>query len=101
MALVGEVVARFKAETSDYLSKVQQAKEKNKELAAQLLATAGSADKAIASLQVAKGKNALGDFGLDKREVSGIISAIKEIDKASRGAAGGGVKDLSDQLNEA
>lgn len=99
MALVGEVVARFKAETSDYLSKIDQAKAKNQELAKTLLATAGSADKAIASLQVAKGKNALGDFGIDRRQVGGIISAIKEIDKESK-TAKGNVEELAKALNQ-
>jgi hypothetical protein len=81
MALVGEIVARFKAETTDYVAKLDVAKQKNKDLAEQLLKTAGSADKAIATLQSAKKVNALGEFGIDPRQVSGVISQIKALDK--------------------
>lgn len=107
MALVGDVVARFRAETSDYLSKIDAARAKNKELAMQLLETAGSAEKAMATLQVAKGKGALGDLGIDPRQMAGIRSALKEIDHAGQEMGGGqenvgkqaaGLRDLKESI---
>lgn len=88
MALVGEVVARFKAETADYIAKVDQAKEKNRQLAQQMIATAGSAEKAMATLTVARRSGEdLGTFGLDKRQISGLLTSIRQVQRESQKAA--------------
>lgn len=81
MAQVGEIVARFKAETSDYMTKLEAAKVKNKEVATELLKNSKTADEAITALNIAKSKGALGEFGLDKRQVSGVISELKAMGK--------------------
>lgn len=49
-----------------------------------MYATAGSADRAIASLQVARNKGALGDFGLDRRQLAGIFADLRQIEKESK-----------------
>jgi hypothetical protein len=97
--LVQDIVARFRVDTDSYVEKLDQAKSKNKEIAQSLLDTAGSADKAIASLQIAKGKKALGEFGLDPRQVSGVVAQIKSLAKESEAAAGSAHK-LGQELRE-
>lgn len=87
MALIQEMVIRFKAESADYINKIEQAKNKNKELAKSLIDTAGSADRAIATLQTAKNKGALGEFGLDKRQIQGVISEIRSVEREAKAAS--------------
>ena len=86
MALVTDIVTRFKAETSDYLAKQDALRAKNRETALAIVQSAGSAEEALASLTIARQKNALGDFGIDRRNVSGITSEIRAIARESRGA---------------
>ena len=96
MALVNEIVTRFRAETDAYTKKLEEAKNKNKEVAKSLLEVAGSSDKAIASLTVARKSGNLGEFGIDQKQVSGVIAQIKALDKEARGAGKGGLGALKE-----
>ncbi len=97
--LVGEVVARFKAETSEYLAKIEEAKQKNKDFAKQLTATAGSAEAAMATLKVVARKNALGDFGLDKRQLSGVMAELRAEAKHTASDIAHSMREVGNQAN--
>ena len=80
MPTVNEVVLKFRAEAGNYLQAIEAINSKHHDMARRLTEVTGSAEKAMAALNGARGDKSLADLGLDQGQVNGVLAQLKEID---------------------